>query len=247
MDYQDRPICSPRAEKPKEKDRCRERERERERETRKIVLAKPRLGGGQQCQQARWRRKASGDSQKIIYAPAKRAGEPYTGAEREREKEKERERQRTAAIKKSRVSIQNTRSGRGDFSKYKFRVSRYAHHLPVGVSYAARDAAQTTPALRCRPFFLSFNFFLFSSFFFHIINSLRWTAAGLCALFDPSCHPRRPRRCPTPPRNALPRLHTEPRVQFKRWSWIHSADPTLAIRNRRRDSASVLQSSFERG
>lgn len=73
MDYPDRPTRKQKLEK-----------LTKEKRTRKTVFPKPRQAGGEQCQQARWRRKASGDSQKIIYGPAKRAGEPCTEAESER-------------------------------------------------------------------------------------------------------------------------------------------------------------------
>lgn len=121
---------------------------------------------------------------------------------------------RAAAIKKSRVSI-HTPSGRGDFSKYKFRVT---HTICPSVSPPRRESPPLKqPALRRRPSFF---------FFFHIINSLRRTATGLCALFDPSCHPRSPVDAEQLPRNTLPRLCTE--SECKRWS---CAGLMLVIRN----------------
>lgn len=94
---------------------------------------------------------------------------------------------RAAAIKKSRVSI-HTPSGRGDFSKYKFRVT---HTICPSVSPPRRESPPLKqPALRRRPSF----FFFFSHYKFSAPDSNRPVRP-----LRPFVSPSQPRRCRTAP------------------------------------------------
>lgn len=120
--------------------------------------------GGNNANRAGWRRKASWRFSENNLRVEKKKGE----------NELKGWRSEAAAIKKSRVSIHTVEAG--DFSKYKFR-SRVTHTIYSSVSPPRRETPLKQPALRCH------------RVFFRIINSLLRTAASLCTLFDPSCHP----------------------------------------------------------
>lgn len=108
-----------------------------------------------------------------------------------------------AAIKKSRVSI-HTRSGRADFSKYKFHGVTHTICQSAKSVFSPRlkrDAQLKQPAApRYRPFSLPpplffYIFFIFFSFSFFIFSHYKFSAPDSSrprALFDPSRHPLQP-------------------------------------------------------